>query len=58
MDSGSLDCRVECVQQSQPGATTRKNAVRVDRSYSGNHVDYDDSNDEDGTSRKYSKRGK
>ncbi|KAG0585787.1 hypothetical protein M758_2G038300 [Ceratodon purpureus] len=43
--------------QSQPGATTRKHATRVDRSYSGNHVDHDDSYDEDGTSRKYSKRG-
>lgn len=43
--------------QSQPGATTRKHAIRVDRSYSGNHVDLDDSYDEDGTSRKYVKRG-
>lgn len=41
----------------QAGATTRKNAVRVDRSHSGNHVEQDDSNDEDGISRKYSKRG-
>jgi hypothetical protein len=46
------------VQQSQAGATTRKHATRVDRSYSGNHVDQDSSYDDDGTSRKYSKRGK
>jgi len=46
------------VQPPQAGATTRKHALRVDRSHSGNYVEQDDSNDEDGTSRKYSRRGK
>lgn len=40
-----------------PGATTRKHAIRVDRSQSGSYIDPNDNDDEDGTSRKYSRRG-
>jgi hypothetical protein len=42
----------------QPGATTRKHAIRVDRPQSGSYIDPNVNDDEDGTSRKYSRRGK
>ncbi|XP_073396110.1 uncharacterized protein [Physcomitrium patens] len=40
--------KASSANQSQPGATTRKHAMRIDRSQSGNYVEHDD---------KYSKRG-